>query len=268
MTDQTISEQLNTIQTTKAFTDGETVDPALPVENKGTEFLNNQEPAKEIPAEADPVVPAENDPDSPLYKGTFATPKTQEELLAYTQRLEQEVIKNKYNQQQDVLNTELNAQTLGKVSNPSAETEMTDEQINKMYEDPKGFASDITNQIKADLQQESNKDKALDNFWASFYSENPDLQINKRVVTSILNEQWPNIEKLPFAQSKTILAAESRKLILEIRRGEGERKEMTNAAPVNLSNKNPAPAGEVTPTDNSTFIDQVKAQRAKRSGAK
>lgn len=103
--------------------------------------------------------------------------------------------------------------------------------VERMFSDPAGFVSDLTDRIKREVRAESEHKSALDKarevFWGKFYADHEDLKDADLVVKTVMTRDFNEISVMPVDKQQGEIAERTRKELIKL----GVRREAKATAP-------------------------------------
>lgn len=222
------------------------------------EFPSITTPTPEAKAPATPITtPAPE----PLYKGLSGHINSQDELIAYAKRMEEEVIQSKIEKQ--------HKPSLSEPITPTntVPIEPVDGFEQLIYTNPIKAKELLKNEIREEFRTNDLKKEQEKKFWSEFYTENSDLKPMDRIVQLTLKDKWSEVEKLPLNQAKEVLAKAAREVVGLVRSSVGVTETtLPSGGAVTLgSSGSPAPKAPVIPPKEMTMSEQLLQFRRNKS---
>ncbi len=216
-------------------------------------------PGQDINAPAQQVMdttPATVEPEkAPVYTGLGGDLGTQEELIAYTRTLEKDKFDRKL--------AESKAEPVPAETPAVAESETA----THWYTDPDKAERSVINkakkELRAELDEQKQKETDEKNFYTELYEENPDLKPMERLVKSVINEKWDTIKVLHASESKKFIAKEVRAFASDLRAAGGVKgTELPQGQVITTGSSGTTPPAPTETLKVLNFSEQLKQMQA------
>lgn len=134
-----------------------------------------------------------------------------------------------------------------------------------VFEDPDAAFRISEERIISKMEQRYTAVEQQKKIWTDFYDKHKDLKGMEEFVNASQQSKWEQIKNLPIDQALEQVAKDTRAMIAKARGNTGVQERMN---PNGAQTLNPSPAHSTTTvvhtTKPTTFVDEMKAMRAKR----
>lgn len=233
-----------------------------PDENQNPQSaVTSGHPAGDQPGNPQPPPASPGNEAPPVFEGLGGTFKTPEELATYAKGLEEKYVKKS-----------LETPTASAVQPPPAPVsgDEVDPELAEiegmLFTDPAKALKKHGEYIERKLDVRDAKKAAQSQFWADFYSENPDLKSADNLVKLIIDGKRGELANLTISEAKKKAAEIVRREVGPlVGAGGGTVTEVTNAPTTQFGGSKPtAPRAPQAPQKPVTFCDQVRQMRGRK----
>ena len=153
---------------------------------------------------------------------------------------------------------------------PAATTAETDdaELSELIWKDPAEYTRRVEARAENKVRQTIESQKQVDKFWTDFYQKNTDLQGYNVLIDDITNANITTLGPKSFEDAEKFIAERARSVLQLANKGTGTQQQLASAPATTLgTTSGSVPAPTQQPQPETTFVDELRAHKAKRRAA-